>query len=430
MAGALAFGTACFFGGYFTYAGKLDAEIKSLIWAKEMIQNEYNYAITDEEFYDAVFDGVNGLLDPYSKYMTEEEYEKVLEESTGRWSGIGLQFNTVDEQGNPRILVSRVAINSPAEEKGVTVGSFLRAFGLTRETMVETLEFKRLSDFLTAREEGEPFFLRFEKDATEYTVELSKENFLEGNVSYRSNSTAYAFVGEETRVKEETLACLDNDTAYVRLSQFNGGAATEFDEAMSVFKQENKKNLVLDLRSNGGGYMDILCSIAGYFCKTATEANPVIARADYRNGRKVSFRAKKNVYDDYFSDDSEIIVLADNGTASASECLIGCMIDYGATEYSKVFLYDRVASKETEEGIEYFWESKTYGKGIMQSYYSKEPFGVSETIKLTTAYIVWPLSERCIHGVGVTTTDGARQMPFGSYEDREIEGAIAEFFSD
>ena len=55
IGGGILFGVSCFFGGYFTYAGKVDDEIKTLIWAKEVIQEEYNYKITDEEFYEAVF---------------------------------------------------------------------------------------------------------------------------------------------------------------------------------------------------------------------------------------------------------------------------------------------------------------------------------------------------------------------------------------
>ena len=68
----VALAAALFFGGFFTYSLTLDKEIRSLIWAKNKIQKEYNYEVTDGEFYEAVFDAVDGLLDPYSEYLTEK----------------------------------------------------------------------------------------------------------------------------------------------------------------------------------------------------------------------------------------------------------------------------------------------------------------------------------------------------------------------
>ena len=71
--GALLVAGMGFLGGYYTYAGALDKEMRSLIWAKKQIQEHYYQEITDEDFYNAVFDGVNGLLDSYSGYLTPDE---------------------------------------------------------------------------------------------------------------------------------------------------------------------------------------------------------------------------------------------------------------------------------------------------------------------------------------------------------------------
>lgn len=78
--------------------------------------------------------------------------------------------------------------------------------------------------------------------------------------------------------------------------------------------------------------------------------------------------------------------LRTTGTASASECLIGCMMDYGAISYSDIYLSSRSG------------ETKTYGKGIMQRTFASSLFGKPDAIKLTTARILWPLTENCIHG--------------------------------
>jgi carboxyl-terminal processing protease len=144
--------------------------------------------------------------------------------------------------------------------------------------------------------------------------------------------------------------------------------------------------LVLDLRSNGGGYLDILCEIAAYFCKDTGEKNPVVAISVDKNGKEETFSASKNLYNEYFQADSRICVLADSSSASASECLIGAMLDYKAIAYGDICLSKR-------SGV-----VKTYGKGIMQaSYYY--PMDKS-TVTFTVAYYNPPYGGN-YHGDGV-----------------------------
>ena len=423
----------CFFGGFFTYSWTLDKEMRSLIWAKKKIQSEYNYEITDEEFYEAMFDAVESLLDPYSEYLTEKEYRERLQESTGRWSGMGLRFLTADEQGESQLLVVKVSGNSPAERLGITVGTQILGYGKKEEEIVRDTDYQKFSDFILERQEKEDFFLLIKdgKTGEERVCQIAKENFIENYVFYRTGEKSYAFTGEKADKLTETgnpLSCLSSDTAYIRLTQFNGRAAKAFDSAMSLFKQEKKQRLVLDLRGNGGGDMEILKEIAKYFCKTAQTTQPTIAKAYYRNGRKQSFRAPANLYYEYFSETSKICVLADNDTASASECLIGCMVDYGAIGFGDIYLAERFHLLSTKDGIETVYETKTYGKGIMQTTFPRTLFG-SEAIKLTTASIVWPISDTCIHGVGVTQEQGAQKIPYGGYTDVEIERAVNAFYT-
>ena len=155
--------------------------------------------------------------------------------------------------------------------------------------------------------------------------------------------------------------------------------------------------------------MDILEDIASYFCKNAKSDNPVVAIADYGK-RKEKFKAATNAYDLYFAADSRIMVLADSNTASASEALMGCMIDYGATEYGDICLSER-------NGV-----AKTYGKGIMQTTF---PVLINDgAIKLTTAEIKWPVSGNCIHGRGILPEDGTKTVEQDYTADAEIVAAI------
>lgn len=416
--GCAAVVTGAFFGGFFTYKATLPGQIDSLLWAKERIQSDYYKEITDEEFFSAVFFGVNALLDDYSWYMSEEEYIRAQKQSAGEFSGTGLYFSVSGEGEEERLTIARVAGGSPAEAAGIREGSRVTGFGESETELEDCESFAEFYSFVSALKTGEEFYLRElcypYGESNARVVKVYKAEFIENYVFYRSNVSSYVYLGEdaEETAKGDPLASLPADAAYIRLTQFNGNAAKEFDAAMNRFKADGKKRLVLDLRSNGGGDMDILRSIASYFCKDATKSKPAVAKAVDRDGNEYAFAAKGNYYNEYFGGDGKVYVLADSGTASASECLLGCMIDYGCTSYADICLSYRRG------------EAKTYGKGIMQTTRSRYPWA-SEAIKLTTATIRWPVSGTCIHGVGITAADGVKTVAENYSPDGEIIAALA-----
>jgi carboxyl-terminal processing protease len=311
------------------------------------------------------------------------------------------------------MLIVRVCGNSPAEQAGVQVGDYIVGYGKTETDLTKNQVFADFSTFLNTLSESEPFFVRVKRGAEELTVSMSRESYVENYVFYRTKTTSYGFTGQKADTWTETgkpLTCLEEDTAYIRLIQFGEGAEKLFAMAMEHFKADGKKHLVLDLRENGGGYLETMQDIAGYFCKNTDKKRPKVVVAKGKNDKEI-FNAKRNVYDEYFAEDSKIYVLADEGTASASECLIGSMIDYGAMDFSNICLIERNGT------------AKTYGKGIMQTtYYLSAKLNA---VKLTTAEIYWPISDRSIHGRGVLPEDGARTAKENAYGDAEIAGALA-----
>lgn len=413
---------ACFFGGFFTYRLTLDPELRSLLWLKRQVQREYAYKVSDKDFYSAVFEGVNRfLLDPYSEYMTKSEYAETVADGKGNATGLGLVFYA--DTGANGLLVSRVAGNSPAETVGIKEGDVIKAFAPLsgEETVVQ--DYETFSSFVKATDENTEIRLKVERGGVESEVRIARSAYKENYVFYRTSTTSVCFAGSDAlqkTVSGDIFPSLPTDTAYLRLTLFNGSAAKQFAKAMDVFKSEGKKHLLLDLRGNGGGYMDILCSIARYFCKNGG-SSPVVAKAVDKKGKTEKFCAKSSLYADYFSSDSKIAVLADNGTASAAECLMGCMLDYGALESENVFLAGR-----TENGATVY---KTYGKGIMQTTFVRFPLWESEAVRLTTAKIVWPKSGTCIHGVGITEATGARGVAQNRGRDEEAKSALALFFA-
>ena len=402
--------------GAFTVWASLDPELRTLLSVKKKVQSSYYQEITDAQFYKAVFGGINeDLLDPYSRYMTPEEFAASISEMEGNRIGIGLMFTTL---GEDELRIIRVCGNSPAEAAGLVAGERIVGCGDTAENISACSTFADFSAFLENYGENEEFYLKISSPAGERVIKLYKAAYVENYVFYRTAEKAYTFTGEtatELTEKGVPLTCLDSDTAYIRLVQFTGNAAAEFDAAMAKFKEDGKKNLVLDLRENGGGYLDTMQSIASYFCKNATDDKPVVAVADYGD-KRTSYRAYGNYYDEYFTAESRICVLADAYSASASECLIGCMIDYGAIGYGDICLAER-------EGV-----AKTYGKGIMQETYLVNIFE-QDAITLTTAEIRWPVSDHSIHGRGVLPEDGALTAAEELDYDKETENALKKLFA-
>ena len=407
-----------FVGGGLTVWFSLDKEMRTLIKVKTAIDREYYKDVDDELFYGEIFNAINSnVLDDYSWYMTEEEYAETKKARTGRRSGVGLTFRIKDENDAPQMLIVKVSGNSPAEEAGVLAGDKIVAFGKTSETLIESVVFDDFSAFLEEQADNEPFSIKVVRGGTEKLLSVCRREFVENYVFYKTNEKAYSFTGKSANTLSErgtALSCLGKDTAYIRLTSFNGNAAQNFKKAMEQFKADGKKNLLLDLRENGGGYMDILEKIASYFCKSSKAKNPVISVADYGE-KKEKFKASDNVYGDYFSQDSRIAVLADDGTASASEALLGCMLDYGAISYADICLSYR-------NGV-----AKTFGKGIMQTTY---PVIINNgAIKLTTAELKWPVTGHSIHGRGILPEDGTKTAAENYDGDKEIEEAVSKLFS-
>lgn len=418
IVGAVAIAAGGFFAGFCARWFSIDKEMRVLIDVKNKIDKEYYDEITDEEFYGAIYDVLNNeLLDAYSEYMTADEYEALNSEYAGNRIGVGLVFVTADEEGQPQMLITRVCGNSPAEGAGIVAGSYVVGFGESADSIRESVIFDEFSEFIQRFEEGKSFYVRVLENGEEKTVELCRRAYVENYVFYRTNAASYTVWGDSADNMEErgvALTGLDDETAYIRLLQFTGSAAKEFCGAMEKFRAEGKKNLVLDLRGNGGGNLDIMQEIAGYFCKNTTEKKPIVAVADYGEKRE-KFKAKFNKYGEYFSSESRICVLADGDSASASEALIGSMLDYGAIGYGDICLTE-------VNGV-----AKTYGKGIMQTTYVLHLFE-QDALKLTTAQIRWPVSDTCIHGRGILSSDGTKTVARDYRGDNELLAALDTLF--
>lgn len=406
-----------FTGGFFTRWFTIDKGMRKLIDVKNKIDKEYYEDVSDEKFYDAIFDAINDeVLDPYSRYINADDYASERAENAGKRSGLGLVFYGTAESDAAQTTVYRVCGNSPAERAGFLAGDRLTGFGLSETELADCADFTSFSRFLGELRDGQTFYTRIERKGETLTLSVALENYVESYVFYKTNTQSYTIVDEDELIRVgEPLSDLDDETAYIRLIRFAGEADDLFEEAMDLFKKQGKKNLVLDLRGNGGGEMRILQEIGEYLCKDAAKDDPVVAIADY-GGKKEYFKADENEYYEYFSADSRVCVIADENTASASEALIGAMIDYHTVGYDDICLIEKDGT------------AKTYGKGIMQTTFIMD-WIEGDALKLTTARIVWPKSGTCIHDRGILSSDGTKTAAKNYQSDEELSAAIKALFS-
>lgn len=403
LAGAIAAGI--FTLGFFTHVWITPKDSRKVDELLTYIEDNFYGEFDMDEFLKA---GVTGSLGAYSAYYTKEEYAVSEDEREGLSRGkIGLSFS-----GNSAVIVS-VAGNSPAEHAGIEVGGKIVAITYKgQRTAVNN--YAEFNAVYSETEEGEDITLEilYGEEVLSYTVK--RENYEESYIRYSSLSGDYIFEKDGKNWKlvkkqKSPESHIIEGFSYIKLLRFYGDAAGQLEIALDKMKQEGNKKLILDLRGNGGGDMQVLSEVASLV--TAGRGKRLIAKAVYKNGNEGRFYATGNKYSGYNFE--SITVLADQSTASASEALIGAMLDYDKENGNIV----RVIVSGTDG------EGTTFGKGIMQTTFALPSGGA---VKLTTAEVHWPISDICIHGKGVSPAIDGRVSVVNksSTTDAELNAAM------
>ncbi|MGN0818149.1 MAG: S41 family peptidase [Candidatus Coproplasma sp.] len=404
--------------------------VSSYEWVIGKIKSYYYYEVNEDDVYKVGLSNLRGtVLDAYSRYYTPEEYKIQLASTYGSQSGIGVSFGYVEGEKSG-VIIERVVGNSPAYRSGLRAGTLITGASCGDLSVTFTSRSDFIS-FVNARNTGEEMTLLTDRG----NFVLAKEEYRSSYCAMSTNSKAWeiAYDGDGSMqvvsASERVMSFLPDDTAYLSLSEFYGNAAGEMAELITRFNAEECKTLILDLRNNGGGSVDVLRDISGLFTGKIEGASDVALSVRYKNGKeetgKVIKRASENCI---LPADAKIFVLANCNTASASEALIGVLVSNGIVPYENIYISD--FSKEYLE-----WSGntakncRTYGKGIMQTTYANYITG--EAICLTTAVVYWP-NGRTIHGVGISPEDGCKTVHAewsATYYDEELQAAVTDIAS-
>lgn len=374
-----------FGAGFWVSRATLDKDIRDINYILTMYRKYYYF---EEDGVVGLF--ADSLLDQYSEYYTAEEYNKQQQEDGGRREGIGITV------GN--LTVITVAGNSPAQNAGILEGDTI--VGIKKGGDIAYTPVSNNDEFFAVYnqiEDNVNFGIQVERSGEVVEITLSRRAYIETFVKFKDKTGTYGFSDADGSMKMVRLADSDiteDGVGYIDLDWFIGtdnglkGVMGQFKAAMDKFKQNGCSKLILDLRNNGGGFMHILQDISSYLIDVKEGSRTCVSIARDKYGREEIFNSQPVKYKSYGI--KSIAVLANSGTASASEVLLGALLDYN----DNLAIFVEWSYKEKNG-----WGYETYGKGIMQTTFERLGGGA---IKLTTAKIFFPVTDISIHGVGVT----------------------------
>lgn len=310
-----------------------------------------NYFYTDTANIERISEkGIEAMLkelDPHSVFITKDEVKKMNEPLEGNFDGIGVSFQLL----NDSIHVVEVISGGPAEKVGMLAGDIIIKVDnkpSTGDTIKNDWVFKNL---------------RGEK-GTKVKVSVKRAT--------RKEPIVFNITRDKIPIHSiDTWFMLEDSIGYIRLNRFAQTSTDEFVEAVKDLKQQGMKDLIFDLRGNGGGYLNIAFEIGDHFLS----GNKTIVYTQGLHSPRQDYNAqKKGIFEE-----GKLIILVDEYTASASEIVSGAVQDW---------------KRGTIIG------RQTFGKGLVQRPFTLED---KSQIRLTTSRYYTPKG-RCI------------QKPYETYE--------------
>lgn len=327
-----------------------DNSFDKLFEVKDVLHQQYYQDIDDEALLEGAIKGmVDAVGDPYTVFFNQEEYQEFQDDGQGNYVGIGVMVGIKED----KIVVITPFEGSPAYEAGIRAGDFI--------LKVEGVEYKGSemdkAVSVIKGEEGKPVTLTISQNGVEKDVTIVRASITLVNV------------------QSEMVA---GNIGHVTMLQFTNNTAKQVREAMEELKAQGAEGYILDLRGNPGGYLDEAVDTASLFVEKGKTVLYTLDKAQ----QKREYLSKGG---DFIG--APLVVLLDEGSASASEVVAGALKDYKAA---------------TIVG------QKSFGKGIVQMVFN---VGNKEGVKVTVSSYYSPNGIN-IHGEGILP-DVEVQLPEG-----------------
>jgi len=307
------------------------------------IQSDY---VEEKDPKDLIYGALKGMLsslDPHSQFLTPEEYSELKQETTGEFGGLGIEITTKDGL----LTVVTPIEDTPAWKTGIKSGDkIVKIDGeITRDITLQQAVRKL---------RGKP--------GAEVNITILREGVKE--------LLEFKITRDIIKIKDvKDVIILEDNTGYIRLVEFRENTHNEFEKEIKRLRDEGCDSLILDLRNNPGGLLDVAVKITQIFL----ESNKLIVSI---KGRKENQNMEyKSKYPHPFID-LPLVVLVNSGSASGSEIVAGCLQDYRRA----IILGE-----------------KTFGKGSVQTVI---PLFDGSALRLTTSKYFTPKA-REIHGKGI-----------------------------
>ena len=348
--------------------------IKTLQSFKMMLEEKYIGEIDDEKLLEGAIKGyIEGLDDPYTEYLTKEEMQEFTEQTNAEYVGIGVYVS--NDKSTNTLLIVGVMKNSPALEAGMQAGDIIEKI----EGVAYAGDQLNEATAILKGKEGTNVKVTVLRDGKEIDLDITRKKITVDHVASKM---------------------LDNQIAYIQIDSFDSGVKNAFEEQITQLKNDGAKGIIIDLRSNGGGIVDEATGIAELF----VNKGETILITKGKNEEEKTTKSTKNP----IITDIPVVVLVNEGTASASEILAAALEEqYGAKIVGKT----------------------TYGKGVIQTLYTLTD---GSGLKITTDEYFTPKHNK-IHKVGIKpdvevdlTKDEQGYYETSMEKDAQIQKAIEE----